>query len=377
MFNPKFTSTTKMINSLLEIQRASVVIEQLPLPVDILQQLQKEAKETTVLLSTRMEGNDLEDEKKRRALYKNSNVEDEQEVYNLMKAIDILDDSEQRGLPVTEEWIKKLHAIIRISHGGRPKFSEYRIEQNKVGDRNQSGFYLPPEHIDVPILMEDYVAWLNSPKTHELPAPIRAGIAMWQFLTIHPYMDGNGRVARMIATYILRLGGYGLKRLFVLENFYDRNLSDYYKALQMGLSHNYYFGRNDADLTQWLEYFLGGLAEVYSQAADIVREKNAELLRVEPDLIRQLDIQQRQLFRQLVFKQEEITTPEIMILLGMGDRTAREKVKQWIASGFLQPKDPNAQRIRSVMLSHWYEELADVIRENPQQYNYLLSKGDY
>jgi len=376
MFNPKFTTTVKMINNLLRIQRSSVIIDQLPLPVDILEQLQKEAKETTVLLSTKMEGNDLDNDRKRNALYRDSNVDEEQEVYNLMKAIEFLDDSERRGLPITEEWIKKLHAIIRISHGRRPRLSEYRTKQNKVGNRNQSGFYLPPEHSDVPVLMEDYVAWINSPETYELPAPVRAGIAMWQFLTIHPYMDGNGRTARMIATYILRRGDYGLKGLFVLENFYDRNLSEYYKALQMGLPQNYYFGRHDADLTYWLEYFLIGLAEVYTQAAQIVRETNAELLRVEPELIRQLDIQQRQLLRQLVFKQEEITTTEMMLLLNMGDRAAREKVKQWIKADFLQPKVPNAQRIRTVILSERYMELADKIRKNPEQFGYLLLKGD-
>lgn len=376
MFQPKFTNTMRMINRLLEIQQSSVIISQLPLPVDILEQLQKEAKETTVLLSTRMEGNELEDDKKRKVLYQNSDIDAEQEVYNLMKAIEFLEDSEKRNLPITEEWIKKLHAIIRISHGRRPRLSEYRTEQNRVGNRNQSGFYMPPEYTDVPILMEDFVAWINSTNTHELPAPIQAGIAMWQFLTIRPYMDGNGRTARMIATYILRRGGFGLKGLFVLENFYDRNLGDYYKALQMGLSHNYYFGRHDADLTIWLEYFLSGLAEVYTQAATIVQEKNLELLRVEPELIRKLDIQQRQLFRQLVFRQNEITKREITILLGVGDRTTTEKAKQWVENDFLQPKDPNAQRVRSFILADQYEKLADQIRKNPEQYNYLLSKED-
>ncbi|WP_322908095.1 Fic family protein [Paenibacillus sp. SGZ-1009] len=376
MFLPKFSNTRRMINRLLDIQQSSVIISQLLLPVHILEQLQKEAKETTVLLSTRMEGNELEDERKRKALYQSSDIDAEQEVYNLMKAIEFLEDSEKRNLPITEEWIKKLHAIIRISHGRRPRLSEYRTEQNSVGKRNQSGFYMPPEYTDVPILMEDFVAWINSPTTHELPAPIQAGIAMWQFLTIHPYMDGNGRTARMIATYILRRSDFGLKGLFVLENFYDRKLSDYYKALQMGLSHNYYFGRHDADLTVWLEYFLSGLAEVYTQAAKIVQAKNLELLRVEPELIRQLDIQQRQLFRQLVFRQNEITKREITILLGVGDRTTTEKAKQWVESGFLQPKDPHAQRIRSFILSVQYEELAKQIRKNPEHYSYLLSKED-
>ncbi|WP_025683114.1 Fic family protein [Paenibacillus maysiensis] len=301
MFKPRYTITSSMINDLLKIERSSVVVEQLPLPATILEELKKEAQEVTVLLSTKMEGNTLDNEAKRKVLYKSSKNDEEQEVYSLMKAIEFLDESEQRELPITEEWIKKLHAIIKVVHGRRPRLSEYRNEQNKVGDRNQAGFYLPPESQDVPVLMEDLIAWVNSPHNVNLAAPIQAGTAMWQFLTIHPYMDGNGRTARMIATYILRRGGYGLKGLFVLENFYDRNLNDYYRALQMKLSHNYYFGRNDADITVWLEYFLSGLAEVYSEAAEIVRQKNSELLRVEPELIRKLDIQQRTLFRQLVF----------------------------------------------------------------------------
>ena len=85
--------------------------------------------------------------------------------------------------------------------------------------------------------------------------------------------NGNGRISRIIATYILHRSGYGLKGLLVLEIFYDRNLIEYYIALQMGLSHNYYFGRHNADITVWLEYFFSGLSEVYSKAALIVQEK--------------------------------------------------------------------------------------------------------
>ncbi|MEX2415538.1 MAG: Fic family protein [Paenibacillaceae bacterium] len=361
---------------MLGIERSSVIVDQLPLPADILDELIKEAKETTVLLSTRMEGNDLDEEIKRKSLYQTSDNDKEQEVYNLMKATEFLDESEARELPITEEWIKKLHAIIRISHGRRSRLSEYRTEQNKVGDRNISGFYLPPEYMDVPTLMEDLVAWINSPQTFEIPAPIKAGVTMWQFLTIHPYMDGNGRTARMIATYILRRGGYGLKGLFVLENFYDRNLNDYYKALQMGLSHNYYFGRREADITTWLEYFLNGLSEVYTEAAQIVQEKNSELLKVEPELIRKLDVQQRKVFRQLLFKQELISITELCMILQSGERTIREKVKRWIDEGFLIPKDPGAQRVRTVILSPRYEELADEIRESPDSYQYLLGNMD-
>lgn len=262
MFTPKYSITDNIARRLMKIQRASAVVDLLPLPASILDLLKKESMEKTVILSTKIEGNTLDEATKRKVLYQTSSDNEEQEVYNLMKALEYLDEAERRQLPVTEEFIKKLHAIIKISHGRRPRVSEYREEQNQLGSRSASGFYLPPEWKDVPVLMEDLVAWINSPETYSVPVPIKAGIFMWQFLTIHPYMDGNGRTARMITTYLLRRGGYGLKGLFVLENFYDRNLAEYYRRLQLGLHHNYYFGRNEAELTPWLEFFIEGLAEV-------------------------------------------------------------------------------------------------------------------
>ncbi|MEV2909932.1 Fic family protein [Paenibacillus larvae] len=375
MFKPKYQLTLKMANDLMTIERATAIVEKLPLPASILQDLMKEAREKTIILSTRMEGNTLDEDSMRTALYQQGNDHEEQEVFNLMKAAEFLDQSDERELPITEEWIKKLHAIIRVTPGRKPRLSEYREEQNMVGRRNQAGFYMPPEPQDVPMLMEDLVAWVNLPQSYEIPAPIKAGILMWQFLTIHPYMDGNGRTARMLATYVLRRSGYGLKGLFVLENFYDRRLNEYYKNLQMGLSHNYYLGRNEADLTPWLEYFVRGLAEVFEEAAIIVEEKNKELLQVEPELIRKLDPEQRLIFRYLIFEKDVITNAELGEILGISDRSLRERTRLWRENGFLVPKDPNAQRIRTHVLHTDYQELAEQIRSEPEKYQYLLSNS--
>nr|WP_275984017.1 Fic family protein [Paenibacillus hamazuiensis] len=356
----------------MDIQRASVVVDLLPLPASILDLLKKESMEKTVILSTKIEGNTLDEAMKRKVLYRNSNNNEEQEVYNLMKALEYLDEAEKRQLPVTEEFIKKLHAIIRISHGRRPRISDYREEQNQVGSRNASGFYLPPEWTDVPLLMEDLVAWINSPETYSIPVPIKAGIFMWQFLTIHPYMDGNGRTARMATTYLLRRGGYGLKGLFVLENFYDRNLAEYYRRLQLGLHHNYYFGRNEADLTLWLEFFIDGLSEVFQEAAVIVMEKSAQMTKIEPELIRKLDPQQRMVFAQLTFKQDTITTSEMRELLRLSDRSIREKISQWREQGFIEPRDHDAKRVRSIKLAAAYEQLAREIRNAPEKFPHFI-----
>jgi len=372
MFTPKYLITDQIALRLMDIQRASAVVDLLPLPASILDLLKKESMEKTVIISTKIEGNTLDEATKRKALYQNSNDNEEQEVYNLMKALEYLDEAEKRQLPVTEELIKKLHSIIRISHGRRPRISEYRDEQNQVGSRNASGFYLPPEWKDVPLLMEDLVAWINYPETHSIPTPIKAGIFMWQFLTIHPYLDGNGRTARMITTYLLRRGGYGLKGLFVLENFYDRNLAEYYRRLQLGLHHNFYFGRNEANLTPWLDFFVEGLAEVFQEAASIVVEKSAQMTKIEPELIRKLDPQQRMVFAQLTFKQDTITTSEMRELLHLSDRSIREKIGHWRQAEFIEPRDLDAKRVRSIKLTEDYERLAQEIRKAPEKFTHLI-----
>lgn len=373
-YNPKFNLTIDMAQNLMKIQEATTCISQLPLPGYILKELKHESMVETVLYSTKIEGNLLDEKLKRAAITKAADSSKEQEVYNLWKALEFLESCERRKLPITEDLIKKLHAIIDvISSGKRPKFTQYRTLQNKVGEKGPGKItYLPPEPQDVPALMEDLAAWVNNPNHKDMPAPIKAGVFLYQFVTIHPYMDGNGRLARALATYILRLGGYGLNGLFVLEKYYDRNLKGYYDNLQMGLHHNYYFGRNDADLTPWLDFFIAGLSEVFQDAANIVKEKSAEFTAIEPKLLRALDVYQRTIFAQLAFKFNYLTTTDLRRLTGFADRTVRDKVKKWLEDGFIQPYDPKAQRIRAIKLTKKYQKLADEISADADKYKYLL-----
>ncbi len=158
----------------------------------------------------------------------------------------------------------------------------------------------------------------------------------------------------------------------MLENFYDSNLAEYYRRLQLGLHHNYYFGRNEADLTPWLEFFSEGLAEVFQDAVAIVTEKSAQMTRSEPDLIRKLDPLQRGVFAQLTFKQDTLTTSEMRDVLRLSDRSIREKVSHWREVGFVEPRDNDAQRDLSIKLSAEYEKLAQEIRDKPEQFAHFL-----
>jgi hypothetical protein len=101
---------------------------------------------------------------------------------------------------------------------------------------------MPPEARDVPGLMKDLARWINHTlAAKELPVPVVAALAHYQFATIHSYLDGNGRTARLLTNLILHRSGYGLGGIYSLEEHYAANLDDYYAGLAVGKSHNYLF----------------------------------------------------------------------------------------------------------------------------------------
>src|SRR5262245_65238110 len=99
--------------------------------------------------------------------------------------------------------------------------------------------------------MAELVDWLQNEQT--IPPVLLAGIAQFQLVHIHPFVDGNGRTSRLLSTLCLYRAGYDFKRLFSIREYYDRNRTGFYTALQSVREH-------DMDLTGWLDYFVEGLA---------------------------------------------------------------------------------------------------------------------
>src|SRR4029077_8419215 len=137
------------------------------------------------------------------------------EVRNYWKALLRVEEWAARRTDLTEDLIQRLHALVEH---GRTRRTPYRDGQNTIRD-SESGalIYLPPEARDVPDLMAGLVAWVRRGGAEHLPPPLIAGLAHYQLVTIHPYYDGNGRTARLLATYLLQRDGYGLNGLFSLE----------------------------------------------------------------------------------------------------------------------------------------------------------------
>jgi Fic family protein len=101
--------------------------------------------------------------------------------------------------------------------------------------------------------MSEFIAFLDSPLSQEIHPVLRSGLVHYEFVRIHPFVDGNGRVARALSTLILFLSGYDIRKFFSLEEYFDRDALSYYEALQS-------VEKNQGDVTKWLEYFTHGLA---------------------------------------------------------------------------------------------------------------------
>ena len=275
------------------------------------------------------------------------------EVRNYWIALLRVEEWAEKKKPLTEELIKRLHALVE--KGPRAPPTPYRDGQNAIKNSATGALiYLPPEAKDVPILMASLVAWAAEAERSGLPVPIIAALVHYQFVTVHPYYDGNGRTARLLATFILHKSGYGLNGFFSLEEHHAKDLQGYYQALTVHPHHNYYFGRSEADLTAWLEYFISSLAEVFEAVRCRAQKCAVEGLEVEPEDLRRLDHRARVVLG-LFARKETIIAPQVAEVLGLSQRMARNLLGTWVKEGWLEVANPS-RRARSYSLSAKYRQ---------------------
>lgn len=362
-FEPNFTITPSLTQYLLSIERHKEALHILPITASLIASLRETARLLSTHYSTQIEGNMLTQiEVKQVVEGKKSGFpdreRDEREVKNYFKALGYVDQELQKGSDFSEKLIKTVHSLVLT---GTKKGTPYREGQNVIRDSVSGAIvYMPPEATDVIPLMKNLVKWVYScMKLAELPAPIIAGLAHYQFATIHPYYDGNGRTARLLTTFILHKQGYGMKGIYSLEEYYAKNLQGYYKALTIGKSHNYYGGRAEADVTPFLDYFLSGMAiafqSVRNKAEQLKEENSHKVIVPQTEKMRELTPQQRQVLS-LFMQQKEVSVQHIAEHLGLKNRSTYDLVKKWINSNFLQIKN-SSKRARTYTLTDKWERL--------------------
>lgn len=337
-FKPKFRFSQKIIAGLMKVEAVKGRFEALPVTPRLLATLRQSARLYSTHYSTAIEGNRLSEVEVKRVIeggtVEKGRKRDEAEVKGHYAALDELERLVEKDAPLSETAMQKLHALVM--GGGRKRVmpTRYRTVQNVIKESGTGRIvYLPPEPQDVAELMALLVEWLIQAEREGIPCPLRAAIAHYQFATIHPYIDGNGRTARLLTTLVLRLGGYGLKGIYSLDEYYAKDLMGYYNALTIGPSHNYYMGRAKADITKWFEYFIQGMAFSFEKVKQHAERESAEGRADDSGLLEQLDARQKKVL-ELFSRADAITAKEVGALLGVKERMARVLCGEYVEEGF-------------------------------------------
>ncbi len=367
MFKPIYILTGKLTSLLVKIDLLKRKMIDLPITPKILISLRKSARLNTIHYSTQIEGNKLTvDEIKKIIKLESSSPKkilhikkrDEKEVLGYHAALEQIKDYSNKNKPLTEEQIKTIHALVIGKKGIKP--TPYRDGQNAIYDGNTKKIvYLPPEAHDVPKLMNELTKWIYKAEKNDLPTPLIAAITHYQLTTIHPYYDGNGRTARLLATLVLHRGGYDLNGLYSLEEYYAKELNAYYNAISIGPSHNYYIGRAETDITSWLIYFCLGMLDsfekVKTHALIAYNESNKKSLKNKSNILRSLDSKQKAVLS-LFEKNKIITSNNIATFFNVSKRTARTICQKWVSEGFFIINDP-AKKSRKYELNEKLNKL--------------------
>jgi Fic family protein len=359
-FKPIYTINAAIAQHLMKIEGDKAKVGLLPVNPTVLASLRETAKLYTTHYSTMIEGNQLKPAEIKEIIQFEGQFpgrdRDENEVKGYYAALMQLEQYVAQNHPITEKVIQTLHALVMSDGRTRVKPTGYRDGQNLIKDSGTGTIvYMPPESKDVPGLMRHLIAWIK--ENQELPCPIVAAIAHYQFATIHPYYDGNGRTSRLLATLILHLGGYDLKGLYSLEEYYAKNLFGYYRAISVGPSHNYYFGRAESDITDWVAYFTEGMAFAFDKVVTQMITSHQKGEKDQSELMRTLNPKQRkalELFRDY----EVVTSKQIGDLFGFKPRTNATLCKKWLDAGFLVMVD-SSFKSRKYALSDKFKLLLD------------------
>lgn len=272
MFNPKYKITDKIVGFLTAITEAKAVIERAKLLPKHELRLRRQALIRMTHSSTAIEGNIL-NTLQVEALLADKKVDaparDIFEVKNYLKALKYIQQAVEKKQTITGKVILKIHKLVTADTLPENQSGHYRKSPIYVV-RRQPGMpdkimYTGPSAEKVPGLMKDLVEWIAESAKKEIHPIIVAGILHQELAAIHPFSDGNGRTARALATLILYKRGYDFRRLFALEDYYNKDRPKYYAAINIGANYE----ERKVDFTPWLEYFIEG----FKQEIDSVKEK--------------------------------------------------------------------------------------------------------
>ena len=252
MFEPQFTYTDKIVNYIAEIASAKEVISNAKIIPLYDTKLKQEALIRSSHYSTSIEGNPLNLDEVETLIKNNQEptTKAEQEVLNYFNVLNQLNNYCDK--PITKNTILSVHKDLTKDLLKNPEYEgKFRDTRVFIGNlHTQKINYMPPDAYKVPYLVDELLDWLNN-STDEMYPVIIAGILHYELVRIHPFVDGNGRTSRLMATLILSIHKFNIDNYFTLDEFYNIDRQAYVDALNSADKNH--------DLTNWLEYFCRGV----------------------------------------------------------------------------------------------------------------------
>ncbi len=274
MYAPRFTISNKLVRFIGSIEASKDVIENAPLVPDYEKQFRSEAIVKTVYHGTHIEGNDLTYSQTKQILEGATIIaqnRDVQEVLNYRRAVNIIDELSQKRGGYDTDSLRDIHAAVVYNIVPPEKAGFFRTTQVVIREEETGTvIFTPPQAFQVPFLLDEFFLWLNSEAALDVHPVIRAAIVHYVLVTIHPFVEGNGRTTRAFANLVLLREGYDLKRFFSIEEHFDSDLNEYYDAFFQVDHQN--ADISERDLTSWIEYFSEAVAIELVKIKDKVRQ---------------------------------------------------------------------------------------------------------
>ncbi len=326
MFEPRFTYTNAIVNRLVEITSARDAVVGAYLVPKWEVSLRREALLRSAHASTSIEGNPLSLEQVTELARGREVMATRRAKREVLNYLEVLEDIEGYLFDgaITEDSVLKLHAAVsREVLDDHRNEGRYREVQVYVGNAATGEVvFMPPPPVEVRGLIDDLVEWLASDAAATMNPVLVAGIAHYEFVRIHPFVDGNGRTARALATLVLVTRDFDIKRFFALDDYYDSDRPSYYKALND-------VDQDTLDLTGWLDYFTQGvllaIEEVRTKVLQLSIDRRMAARRGQIALTdRQLEIVQH------VIDNGSVTTREVARWYGISVQAALKELRKLV-----------------------------------------------
>lgn len=253
---PRYNLTPEISELLASIEASRQVIDSVTIPPEVETNIRRQSTLKSSLFSARIEGNELTLD----TLSKGpSKTQAKAEVFNTLKALNWLTTRRKQDTSLKD--ILTFHQITMDGLADSANLGKFRKEMSATFNKAGIAIYLHPTPRKIESSVNRLLKYIKSDRERFIP--IRASLAHYTFEKIHPFLDGNGRVGRLLIQKILAQGGYGMKGLLAIEEYIDNHRSEYYRALE----------EPEKDVTDYLAFMLSAIADTAQRVKESIVKK--------------------------------------------------------------------------------------------------------